>query len=147
MNQPPYGLRFLKKSIAIFQGFFGAGAKERDSLNGNKPVDPGVAGFVNHTHGAPSQFGDKFVTAQAFAPTCFHGPYSRLIRKSGSAHQGELKSAYILRLYGKTAVKAAVAGVTAVIKSDLFNLKFRSSLRYFMYFPRLTRRLPAANPV
>jgi len=48
---------------------------------------------------------------------------------------------------GKLLLKAAVAGVTAVIKSDLFNLKFRSSLRYFMYFPRLTRRLPAANPV
>jgi len=36
---------------------------------------------------------------------------------------------------GKLLLKAAVAGVTAVIKSDLFNLKFRSSLRCFMYLP------------
>src|SRR5713226_4865336 len=63
MGQEPRGARFgLKASQKLGAREAGALGAEFDSLNGDRASDDGVGRFVDHTHGAPAEFADNFVT-------------------------------------------------------------------------------------
>src|SRR5271166_7206762 len=72
MGEPARGFRLAEETLTIFEFFFGRLANQRNGFYGDGAVDLVIARLVDHTHGAPSQFGQDLVAAKAFAFAIIH---------------------------------------------------------------------------
>ena len=79
-------LSLVKKTLAVFPLLLRVVGGERNCFDGYKPVNLGIAGFVDNSHRSPAKLADDLITSDTRTPARFHLAHRLLLRQNTPAY-------------------------------------------------------------